>query len=116
MSGQRGSSESWIVDNSVDVTLALLPGTRMPFVLGVGVGVVNSSGSDEVDERFNLTVSQSFTPLYRPSLNASGVYSNYITKQSERLTSDQQFTFKWNDERIGITWPNLKPILSQRDR
>ena len=29
---------------------------------------------------------------------------------------DEQFTVKWNDERIGINWPISNPILSKRDR
>lgn len=29
---------------------------------------------------------------------------------------DEQFTVKWNDERIGINWPINNPILSKRDR
>jgi dTDP-4-dehydrorhamnose 3,5-epimerase len=27
-----------------------------------------------------------------------------------------QFTLKWNDSRLNITWPILNPILSQRDK
>jgi dTDP-4-dehydrorhamnose 3,5-epimerase len=46
------------------------------------------------------------TAIYHYKLAYTGNYND----------ADQQFTFKWNDERIGITWPNLKPILSQRDR
>lgn len=29
---------------------------------------------------------------------------------------EDQFTIKWNDERIGINWPISNPILSKRDR
>ena len=29
---------------------------------------------------------------------------------------EDQFTVKWNDERIGINWPISNPILSKRDR
>lgn len=27
-----------------------------------------------------------------------------------------QFTLKWNDPKLNITWPNFNPILSSRDR
>ena len=29
---------------------------------------------------------------------------------------DEQFSLKWNDDRIGINWPIDNPILSERDR
>lgn len=29
---------------------------------------------------------------------------------------ENQFTLKWNDERIGINWPITNPILSSRDK
>ena len=29
---------------------------------------------------------------------------------------NDQFTLKWNDPKLNITWPNFNPILSSRDR
>lgn len=29
---------------------------------------------------------------------------------------DDQFTLKWNDPKLNITWPNFNPILSSRDK
>ena len=43
--------------------------------------------------------------VYNYKLSYGGAYNDY----------DKQFTYKWNDERININWPNKKPILSKRD-
>lgn len=44
--------------------------------------------------------------VYNYKLAYSGTYNDH----------DKQFTFKWNDSRIGIKWPLEKPILSKRDQ
>ncbi|GAA8609167.1 hypothetical protein oki169_30320 [Helicobacter pylori] len=31
------------------------------------------------------------------------------------MDAPDQFTYAWNDERIGIDWPTNSPILSERD-
>jgi dTDP-4-dehydrorhamnose 3,5-epimerase len=37
-------------------------------------------------------------------------------KQSTYYTgAENQFTIRWNDPKIGIDWPNIVPILSERD-
>ena len=36
----------------------------------------------------------------------------YIGKYTD---ADEQFTYAWNDPRIGIEWPTTNPILSERD-
>lgn len=35
--------------------------------------------------------------------------------EGEYVDVNEQFTYAWNDERIGINWGNIKPILSERD-
>ncbi|MBZ7932080.1 dTDP-4-dehydrorhamnose 3,5-epimerase family protein [Campylobacter sp. RM12910] len=35
--------------------------------------------------------------------------------EGEYVDAKDQFTFAWNDERIGIVWPTNTPILSNRD-
>ena len=35
--------------------------------------------------------------------------------EGEYVDAKDQFTFAWNDPRIGIDWPTQNPILSERD-
>jgi len=44
--------------------------------------------------------------VYQYQLSYSGGYNDY----------DQQFTLKWNDDRLKINWPISNPILSERDK
>ena len=44
--------------------------------------------------------------IYNCKLAYLGEYNDY----------DKQFTYKWNDDRIGINWPQTNPILSERDK
>lgn len=44
--------------------------------------------------------------VYNYKLSYLGEYNDY----------DEQFTLKWNDERLGIDWPTESPILSNRDK
>ncbi|MFT7155465.1 MAG: dTDP-4-dehydrorhamnose 3,5-epimerase [Parvicella sp.] len=44
--------------------------------------------------------------LYNYKLSYEGQYNDF----------DQQFTIKWNDQRLNIPWPNKTPILSNRDQ
>ena len=44
--------------------------------------------------------------IYNYKLAYLGDYNDY----------DKQFTYKWNDDRIGINWPQTNPILSERDK
>ena len=36
-------------------------------------------------------------------------------KQTETYDRSEQFTIRWNDPAIGVTWPIQTPILSERD-
>jgi dTDP-4-dehydrorhamnose 3,5-epimerase len=44
--------------------------------------------------------------VYNYKLSYNGSYNDY----------DKQFTYKWNDENIGVIWPISNPILSDRDK
>ncbi|MAD12594.1 MAG: dTDP-4-dehydrorhamnose 3,5-epimerase [Flavobacteriaceae bacterium] len=44
------------------------------------------------------------------------IYSYKLAYLGEYNDYDKQFTFKWNDKRIGINWPINDPILSSRDK
>ena len=37
-------------------------------------------------------------------------------KQSTYYDPKKQFTYRWNDPRFKISWPNKNPILSKRDK
>lgn len=43
------------------------------------------------------------------------VYYYKLAYEGEYLDAPDQFTFAYNDERIGVDWGFLKPILSNRD-
>ena len=53
----------------------------------------------------NAFVSLSENSLYHYKLAYLGDYSD----------ADQQFTVKWDDPKLNIVWPVLKPVLSERD-
>ena len=40
----------------------------------------------------------------------------YSYKQSTDYGQEDEFTWKWNDPELGIFWPCVDPILSERDR
>ena len=40
------------------------------------------------------------------------VYYYKLAYDGEYLDAQDQFTYAWNDEKIGINWPTTKPILS----
>ena len=44
--------------------------------------------------------------VYNYKLSYMGSYNDY----------DKQFTYKWNNSNININWPNINPILSERDK
>ena len=44
------------------------------------------------------------------------IYNYKLAYPKEYNDYDQQFTFKWNDKRIGINWPIKNPVLSNRDK
>ncbi|MCR6578792.1 dTDP-4-dehydrorhamnose 3,5-epimerase family protein [Campylobacter insulaenigrae] len=43
------------------------------------------------------------------------VYYYKCAYLGEYVDADDQFTYAWNDEKIGIDWPTRNPILSERD-
>ncbi|MHC4221416.1 MAG: dTDP-4-dehydrorhamnose 3,5-epimerase family protein [Planctomycetota bacterium] len=51
---------------------------------------------------------------YVSSENA--VYHYKLAYDGDYIDADQQFSVRWNDERIGVVWPTLEPLLSERDR
>lgn len=58
--------------------------------------------------------------LYIPPMYGNGYYvlsdkAVYSYKQSTYYGDFQQFTYKWNDERFKIDWPEKVTILSERD-
>jgi len=48
-------------------------------------------------------------------LSDSAVYNYKLAYNGDYRDADEQFTLKWNDERILIDWPIKNPILSHRD-
>ena len=48
--------------------------------------------------------------------SAVAVYHYKLAYEGDYIDADSQFSIKWNDQRIGIDWPNLNPILSDRDK
>ena len=49
------------------------------------------------------------------SITDDCVYHYKLAYFGEYTDADQQFTYRWNDARIGIEWPTKRPILSKRD-
>lgn len=43
------------------------------------------------------------------------IYHYKLAYKGEYFDADQQFTYAWNDDKIGIKWPTTTPILSSRD-
>ena len=43
------------------------------------------------------------------------VYYYKCAYNGKYADAEDQFTYAWNDERIGIDWPTNNPILSERD-
>ena len=48
-------------------------------------------------------------------LSDNAVYNYKLAYSGDYIDADEQFTLKWNDERILIDWPIKNPILSSRD-
>jgi dTDP-4-dehydrorhamnose 3,5-epimerase len=49
-------------------------------------------------------------------LSSNAIYHYKLAYRGEYYDVNQQFSLKWNDERIGIKWQVKNPILSVRDR
>ncbi len=48
-------------------------------------------------------------------VSTEAVYYYKLAYEGEYLDADEQFTYAWNDKRIGIDWGVNNPILSDRD-
>ena len=46
----------------------------------------------------------------------NAVYHYKLAYDGDYIDADQQFSVKWNDERINVAWPTKEPILSERDK
>ena len=44
------------------------------------------------------------------------VYHYTLAYDGDYIDADEQFSYKWNDERIGINWQCDNPVLSERDK
>ena len=49
-------------------------------------------------------------------ISDEAVYHYKLAYEGDYIDADQQFSLKWNDPTIGITWPIKNPILSERDK
>lgn len=59
--------------------------------------------------------------VYIPPMFGNGFYvlsetALYYYKQTTYYGEAKQFTYKWNDPAFQIKWPDLNPIVSERDR
>ena len=59
--------------------------------------------------------------LYIPPMYGNGYYvlsdyAVYTYKQSTYYGEYKQFTYKYNDERFGIVWPDEAKVVSERDK
>ncbi|MCI5968563.1 dTDP-4-dehydrorhamnose 3,5-epimerase family protein [Helicobacter sp.] len=73
-------------------------------------------------ERFIISPNDQKLILIPPNMGNShyvssenAVYYYKLAYEGEYLDAEDQFTYAWNDERIGIDWPTKNPILSDRD-
>lgn len=71
-------------------------------------------------EAFILT-SENRHQVYIPPMFGNGFYvlsdvAVYNYKQTTYYGDAKQFTYKWNDPRFNICWPDNNPILSERDK
>ena len=44
------------------------------------------------------------------------IYHYKLAYHGPYYDAEEQFSIKWNDQRINITWPTNKPVLSERDK
>lgn len=71
-------------------------------------------------EAFILT-SENRHQVYIPPMFGNGFYvlsdvAVYNYKQTTYYGAAKQFTYKWNDPKFNIYWPDQNPILSERDK
>ena len=74
-------------------------------------------------ERFIINKENQLSVLIPPSMGNSyfvssevAIYHYKLAYEGDYIDADSQFSLKWDDPRIGIDWPNLNPILSERDK
>ena len=48
--------------------------------------------------------------------SADALYHYKLAYEGEYFDAEDQFTIKWNDPKFGIEWPDMDPILSERDK
>ncbi len=70
-------------------------------------------------ESFELS-SENKRQLYIPPMYGNGYYVTsdiavYTYKQDTYYGEYQQFTYKYNDKRFGIKWPDAVSVISERD-
>tara|TARA_B100000780_G_scaffold44496_1_gene27653 strand:- start:87 stop:614 length:528 start_codon:yes stop_codon:yes gene_type:complete len=73
-------------------------------------------------QTFELDANQPSSILLPPgfgnafcALSDTTVYHYKLAYTGKYTDADEQFTYKWNDPKIGIKWPVADPILSLRD-
>jgi len=44
------------------------------------------------------------------------IYHYKLAYEGEYFDAEDQFTIKWDDPNFGIEWPDIRPILSERDK
>ncbi|MBC8182089.1 dTDP-4-dehydrorhamnose 3,5-epimerase family protein [candidate division KSB1 bacterium] len=73
--------------------------------------------------KFIINKENQFSVLIPPNMGNAyfvssdvAVYHYKLAYNGDYIDADNQFSLNWNDSRIGIDWPNLNPILSDRDK
>lgn len=49
-------------------------------------------------------------------MSSEAVYHYKLAYEGDYFDANDQFSIKWNDPQINISWPSQKPILSPRDQ
>ncbi len=74
-------------------------------------------------EKFIINETNQLSVLLPPGIGNSfyvmsneAIYHYKLAYLGEYLDAEDQFSVKWNDAAIGIEWPTLTPLLSDRDK
>jgi dTDP-4-dehydrorhamnose 3,5-epimerase len=74
-------------------------------------------------EKFSISPDNQILVLIPPCMgnayyvaSENAVYYYKLAYEGEYIDAGQQFSLKWNDNRINIDWPTNTPILSDRDK
>ena len=80
------------------------------------------SSSYQLWEKFIINKENQVLILIPPGLGNAyyvssdqAVYHYKLAYSGEYIDAEDQFTYKWNDENLGIDWPVKAPFLSPRD-